>query len=962
MTRYSFVILLIFTSFLYSQKNEYLINAEFNILEKSINIKQSLKFNNNTGINLNEIFINDWANSYSNANSPLGKRLSEEYSLSFQRSTKNQRGKTIINEVYNDENKVLTYQRLPSNIDILKINLDKTLDAGESIYLYFNYQIIIPESDFTKYGISKENDINIRDWFLTVSKFLNGTWLTESNLDLNDLSIDPSEFKFIISYPLDYELVSNLPVLSKYKTNINNVFESKKEVRMNTSILMQKNSLFKEYKIGDNIVITDIDNYIVKQDSLVNKVFGYVDQKLGDKLMLNKLKGSNINVESIINKTFNYVESKLGDYPFKKIILSKHNQSRKPIYGINNIPNIINPFDESFLFEFNFLKLILTSYLSETLSIHIRKNYWENEGIVTYLLIDYIENYYPNLKLIGKYSELSIIKNRIFSEYNFNEQYRLFENIISSRNINQPVLTSLDSLTRINQKIINPYKTGLGFQMLSQYLGIDSVNLSIKEYVRLNSLNNINYVSLKELFKLQNNSSKWFFNDYLKSKTKGDYSIKKISSNKSLSTYKISKSNEIINFPTKLSFTENNKIIDEKWLMFKNNDTIISFKYVPNAFIEINKNKFVSEKSYKNNISSFDKFKKPIKFVLFNDFDNPKKNQIYYMPLVNYNLYDGLMPGIRLSNATPIFKPFTYKISPYFSSKQNKVLGKLNFKFFKYHSNRKLFSSQYFLGASTFHYKEELSYTTFSPSLTLTFREKDLRSNRRQFVNIRYISVYREENNNQKENPNYNIFNAKYIFSNTNGVKGLTFTANLQQSKNFLKNTFTLKFRKYYKNNRQYNLRLFLGKFLYNSTLDDYYSFSTFRSKDYMYNYNLIGRSESTGLFSQQYIGSEGALKSKVSPAYANDMMLSLNTGITLWQWVEAYSDYAIIKNENEKSKFVFDSGIRLNLLTDYFELFFPIYSSLGNETTHSNYLEKIRFKLTFSPKTISGLISRRWF
>ena len=46
-----------------------------------------------------------------------------------------------------------------------------------------------------------------------------------------------------------------------------------------------------------------------------------------------------------------------------------------------------------------------------------------------------------------------------------------------------------------------------------------------------------------------------------------------------------------------------------------------------------------TEKSYKNNITSFDKFKKPIKFVLFNDFDNPKKNQIYYMPLVNYNLY-----------------------------------------------------------------------------------------------------------------------------------------------------------------------------------------------------------------------------------------------------------------------------------------------------------------------------------
>ncbi len=963
MTKYFLLLFLLITNFLYSQENKYHINAEFNIQEKSVNIQQSLKFYNNSGIALNNILINDWANSYSNANSPLGKRLSEEFSLSFQRSTKNQRGRTIINSISDFDNKKLNFKRLQSNIDVIKIHLKETLNAGESINLNFNYQIIIPESDFTKYGINQEKDINIRDWFLTVCKFVNGNWLIESNLDLNDLSIEPSEFKFKISYPLDYVLISDLPQLTKYKTNLNNVFESKKEVRMNTTILMQKKSLFKEYKIGDNIVITDLDNYIVKEDSIINKFLNYVDNKLGDKLMLNKLRGKNINIDSIINKTFNYVESKLGNYPFKKIILSKHNQSRNPIYGLNNIPKVINPFDESFLFEFNLLKLILNSYLSETLSIHKRKNYWENEGIITYLLIDYIENNYPNLKLIGKYSELAILKNRIFSKYKFNEQYRLFENIISSRNINQPVLTDLDLLTRVNQKIINPYKTGLGFQMLSQYIGSESVDFAIKEYVSLNTLNNISYVSFQDVFNLKTNvNSKWFFRDYLNSKSKGDYSIIKISSNKLLSTYKISKSKKISDFPLKLSFTRDDNVIDEKWLMFKNKDTLVSFNYRPNTFIEINKDKFVSEISYKNNIASFDKFKKPIKFVLFNDFDNPKKNQVYYMPLINYNLYDGLMPGLRLSNATPVFKPFTYRVSPYFSSKQNKVLGKLNFKYVKYHTNKKLFSTQYFIGASTFHYKDDLSYTTLFPSLTLTFREKDLRSNRRQFINIRYVSVYREENNNQKENPNYNILNAKYIFSNTTGEKGFTFNTNLQFSKNFIKNSFTLNFRKYYKNNRQYNLRLFLGKFLYNSTVDDYYSFSIYRSRDYMYNYNLLGRSESTGFFSQQYIGSEGALKSKVKHPYANDMLLSFNAGFTLWQWVEAYYDFASVKNKNIKTKFVYDSGIRLNLLTDYFELYFPFYSSLGNELSQSNYLEKIRFKISLDPSTVSGLISRRWF
>jgi len=347
---------------------------------------------------------------------------------------------------------------------------------------------------------------------------------------------------------------------------------------------------------------------------------------------------------------------------------------------------------------------------------------------------------------------------------------------------------------------------------------------------------------------------------------------------------------------------------------------------------------------------------------LFNDFNDPKKNQIYYTPLFNYNLYDGLMPGVKLSNATPIFKPFTYKISPYYSSKQKDILGKINLKYVKYHDNNKLFSTQYFIGASTFHYKENLAYTTLYPSITFTFRENDLRSNYRQFINIRYISVYREENVNQEKYPNYNIFNAKYIFSNISGEKGLTFNADLQYSKIFFKNTFTFKFRNYYKDNRQYNLRLFLGKFISNSSKDDYYSFSTYRARDYMYNYNLLGRSESTGFHSQQYIGSEGALKSKVKVEYANDLLLSLNAGITLWQWVEGYYDYAVIKNKNEKTQSAFDSGIRLNILTDYFELYFPFYSSIGNELNQSNYLEKIRFKITFDVNTISSLISRRWF
>ena len=103
-------------------------------------------------------------------------------------------------------------------------------------------------------------------------------------------------------------------------------------------------------------------------------------------------------------------------------------------------------------------------------------------------------------------------------------------------------------------------------------------------------------------------------------------------------------------------------------------------------------------------------------------------------------------------------------------------------------------------------------------------------------------------------------------------------------------------------------------------------------------------------------------IKSKINTPYANDYIVALNGGITIWQWIEAYGGIAFIKNSNKRMQFDYESGIRLNILTDYFELFLPVYSSIGNELNQENYLSKVRFRISFDPKTLSSLISRRWF
>ena len=684
----------------------------------------------------------------------------------------------------------------------------------------------------------------------------------------------------------------------------------------------------------------------------------YVNRKIGNKSLSNIKQKDSINFDSILNKTFNYVQNKLGDYSLKKLIISEFNLKRNPIYGFNNIPDVFNPFEIKFIKELNILKQIINQYLKNLIPFNQRKDFWEVKGIETFLLMDYINTYYSDVNLIGKYSKLSFLKNREYSKFKFSEQFRLFDNIISSRNINQPIKTPLDSLTRVNYKIINPYKSGLSFKMLNDYLGDNQVLKTIKEFSNINKLNSKDYKSLLEQLDLKYQIG--WFNKFLKYDRNIDFSIKKISNSQIENKFLIS-NNSDLNIPIKISLDQQN-IKNTFWIKLNKRDTIIKTKN--QTTIKINPEKYFSENSFSNNISSTFKNKKKIKFVLFNDFEDNLTTKINYIPLFNYNLYDGIMPGISFSNSSVIKKAFNYKVVPYLSTKQNELLGKVNLKYTSYNKNKNtdLFSIDYFLGASTFHYKDDLSYNTFFPSILMSFRDKDLRSNSRKYLSLRYMSVFREENINAKEYPNYNILNLKYVLSNSSVEKAFNFKTDFQYNRDFIKTSLTLNYRNYYKNNRQFNVRLFIGKFLKNRTKDDYFSFSTYRARDYLFSANLLGRSENSGFYSQQYIGSEGGFKSRINTDYANDYIFSINSGITIWQWIEAYGGSALIKNNNKKLVFDYESGIRLNILTDYFELYLPVYSSLGNELSQSDYLSKIRFRVSFDPRTLSGLISRRWF
>jgi hypothetical protein len=135
------------------------------------------------------------------------------------------------------------------------------------------------------------------------------------------------------------------------------------------------------------------------------------------------------------------------------------------------------------------------------------------------------------------------------------------------------------------------------------------------------------------------------------------------------------------------------------------------------------------------------------------------------------------------------------------------------------------------------------------------------------------------------------------------------------------------------------------------------------RPTDYLYDYYYYGRSEDRGILSQQIIMGEGGFKSKIDNPFSNNFITTINMSSTIWKNFLLYTDIGILNSIDKKSlRFVYDSGIRFNIIENYFEIYFPIKSTNGYEIKNSNYEEKIRFLFTFEPDVLLGLFRRKWY
>ncbi len=933
--RFFAVIFLLFQAVYLSAQHKMQIDAKLNSETHTFQVRQKILYKNQSQDTLNNIILNDWNNAYSSKKTPLAGRFSDEFQKTFHIAKVKDRGFTTIEKIENTSQS-LTWNRVDNQVDIISVILEKPLFPGDEVEMILDYSVQLPNARFTKYGYDDDGDYALRNAFLWPALRENNQFVLNSNLNLDDAANALVDLEFTVQTDVKKSVTTDLDIENTAKG-------------------------FSKKFIGNNRY--DFSLYLESKSD-------FLSFKNKDIEVLNNIKSKNVDdirKAIIVDRIVEFAKEKIGDYPYSVMTISQVDYERNPFYGFNQLPSFLKPFPEDFDYEIKVLKTYLNAYLKNSLPLNKRSDNWIYDGIQMYYLMEYLQYYYPDEKMLGSVANYRILNSFHLAHIKFNEQFSYFYMLMARKNLDQPIGNPKNTLIKFNEQIAGKYRAGLSFEYLDDYLGNDILDTSVKTFFEQNKIQTSIQNPFESVLKSNTTTNiEWFFDDIINSRRVIDYKFGTLSKDKDFVYFDL-KNKTGTNVPIPVYGLKDNQVVFKKWL--DESSTISAYK-LPRMDADklvLNYENVVPEMNLRNNWKSLKDFNitnRPIKFTLMKDLEDPYYNQILYVPTISYNLYDGLIPGLRFHNKTILDKPFTFDINPAFSTKKSGLIGSFLLAVNQNYRDSKLYNMRYSITGNYFHYAPDASYLRLNPLVMMRIRTSDLRDNEQQAVMLRQVIVSREQSAFVQDDPqtkNYSVSNAKYYFSDSEATKSIGFVSELQYAEKFGKGIIQANYRKLFENNTQIDLRFYAGVFAFNNTQSDFFNFALDRPTDYLFDYNYYGRSETTGLFSQQLILAEGGFKSKFENQFANQWMTTLNLGVNVWNWIEIYGDVGLLKNKGLNERFVFDSGVRLNLVQDYFELYFPVVSSNGWEIAQPRYDQKIRFIVTLNPKILLNLFNRKW-
>ncbi|MFP3593337.1 aminopeptidase [Chryseobacterium sp. SIMBA_038] len=922
-----------------AQKDSIYIEAKLSSDKKTLNINQELVYYNNSEKDLDTVKLLNWVSAYRKRGTSLVYRKLEDRNNDLHFAKPEEQGKLLSLNIKSSDNQDISVNNISE--ENLFLPLTKTLKPGESVKLQLQYQMQLPDKKFTGYGTSDKN-IALKYFFIVPDHF-DPDNISQRNYHDIEESISFNTFWTVnFDIPVNYFIESNL-----------------QQIQMNS---------FKGYLDSD-------PEFLISQNEFPSIKINTSDINTEVKFGYNLKPEEKQNLEFYLPLHLKFIKEKIGSVP-ERIFISDKFRDKEDFFGNNDITFLkfrFRLFTEAEKTDMDYFGIIAKKILDESIITDKQDNHWFKNGLKSYLEIQYLNKFYSETKLLGTLPETKVfgvkpLKLFHASKVKLIDRYGLAYQYIMSQNLDQKIDEKFTVLSNFNDMAISGFETGSLFNYSADKMGYEKFNTLLKNYIAENTDKQINPKDfLKQLSQEDKTTS--YLTDFLEHKNRVNFKLKRFKKEDDSLNINIYK-NTISSIPVKLETeTKETKEKKEYWIETDENENtkMFSIPALDIYKITLNNDFIFPESKYRDNFlyaKGFFSNTKKIKLKLIKDIPNPEFNEIYVSPRVRFNnTYDKFLIGFNFKNQSFFDQKFLYSVTPTYSTGTGQLTGSGSVSYSFLPAESILRSLTFGVSGSYFHYDYDLAYRKASIFSNINFR-KNPRSTVSRGIGLSYTYFERDLSPlmiANRDYDKYNLWSVGYGYSDNQMIHEKSLSVSTQGMEDFNKITAEAFYRWEFAPKQKLSVRLFGGYFLRNETRNNTFNYGISRVSDYSFSYNLLGQSANSGILSQQFILADGGFKSFI-PGSVNKWVTSVNVDSSVWKIFHVYADAGVYKNKDQPTKFIWDTGVKVRVIPDFLEVYFPIQSSLGFEPSFKDYAKRIRYTLVLNLGSIINAARRGWY
>ncbi|MFZ9847042.1 MAG: M1 family metallopeptidase [Flavobacteriales bacterium] len=970
----------------WQQEVNYKIDVKLNDEKHQLDAFIEFEYVNNSNDTLTFLYIHLWPNAYKNTQTALAKQVLSNGEVELNYATSAEKGKidSLDFKVNNVSAKWTYYNK---QIDIAKLELNQPLLPHQSIKVSTPFRVKIPSGKISRLG-HIDQTYQITQWYPKPAVYDANGWNPMTYLDQGEFYSEYGSFDVKITLPenyivgatgdlqgesaqqetewLNYRINDTKDKLKKAKEGYwYDVFNRRNDTTATASSKHFKTLEYHQENVHDFAWFANKEWNVLQGEVLLPRS----NRKVKTWIMFTDAQSKlwQHALEYVHDATYNYSLWN-GEYPYKHVTAVDGALSAGSGMEYPNI-TVIGETSSSMSLEEVIMHEIGHNWFYGILGSNERRYAWMDEGINSFNEMRYMMQKFPNKKISDFiFSEAKIILRQ--NDAPMSEVYHQMYLYNTVKGLDQPLNLTSAQYTDFNYGSIVYSKSAVILYYLFNYLGAEEFDYCMKMYYNQWKFKHPQPHDFEAIFKANTKKNlDWFFKDLINTTKFIDYDIL-CTENKNDSIYITVKNFGEVSSPVLISCQLEDKTIAEYWFEgFKGTQKL---KIPAGSFDEIiiDAKHCIPEINRSNNIirtKGILRTSEPLRFMLVSSMENPKYNNLYFIPAIAYNYNDKFMFGGIFHNTQFPTKNLRFELAPLYSTQSKKLTGYGDISYFFRKPLPFLSSAEIGVKGRQYQSREykniHAQFQKWETYIHLTFKKVNARSPYLNEIHLRQINT-----NNQLivgeglQDTCMKYFEAKHTLTRKHALNSFVVNSIFQNGPDFSKIAIDADFKfRINKKGQFFKLRFFGGYFIDpTEIINQQFTLRGHRDEDYLFDETFLARNQyNKGNFlTQQFYMADGGFKTGLFSQfiYAKEWMTTLNASIDLpLKFLSVYGDLGssdgIINNSDKK--YMYDAGIRLSVYKDIAQVFFPVLMSEEIRNPYDQdgyaYLQRIRFTINFS-------------